>query len=191
MKINPIKQVIIKACTNKSFRAYLISDPKKALAEEGIDVPVNIDVVIHEENQDDKILIVLPVHDATGLKQQPRHLPDGAVVNVPENLALEWNAGNLIAKGRIDSSTAPVLKRELLRAMDDVDLDMSKVIYLSSAGLSALLSGLKHLNDMGYELRLVKVPDIILNVLDIAGFSQMFEIIDYNTYFDPLMMSGL
>lgn len=191
MKVNPLKQVIIKACIDKAFRARLLADPKKALDEEGIAVPPDVEVIVHEEGQDDKILIVLPGPEGAGLKEQPRHLPDGPVSDVPENLTLEWKDGNLVAEGRIDSSTAPALKRELLRASDDMDFDMSKVTYLSSAGLSALLAGLKHLSNLNYELRLVKVPDIILNVLDIAGFGEMFEIIDYKTYFDPLMMSGL
>ena len=59
MKTNPLKQAIVRASTDAAYRARLLADPRKALAEEGIDVPPEIEVKVHE-NTDNKIVAVLP-----------------------------------------------------------------------------------------------------------------------------------
>jgi anti-anti-sigma factor len=78
----------------------------------------------------------------------------------------------------------------LRRAFADVDLDLADVDFLSSAGLSALLTGQKHLLEHDCRLRLVDVQEAVRNVLDLAGFGELFEIIDRQDLEYGLMVSG-
>src|SRR5215470_4776291 len=184
MKSNPVKQAIVRACTDAAYRARLLADPRKALAEEGIEVPPDIEVRVHE-NSDNKIMAVLPGPQIAELRERTQHLPSGPVADVPAGLTLEWQQTSLIAKGRIDTNTAPALRRELQRAFVDVDLMMAEVVFLSSPGLAALLAGQKHLTTYDSRLRLVDVPHDIYNVLEMVGFLDLFEIVNRNETDDP------
>ncbi|MBI3756911.1 MAG: STAS domain-containing protein [Deltaproteobacteria bacterium] len=176
MKPNPVKQAIVRACTDAAYRARLLADPRKALAEEGIEVPPDIEVQVHE-NSDNKIVAVLPGPQVAELRERIRHLPSGPVADVPAGLTLEWQQTSLIAKGRIDTSTAPALRRELLKAFVDIDFVMTDATFLSSPGLAALLAGQKHLAAHDSHLRLFDVPLEIRNVLEMVGFLDLFEIV--------------
>ena len=182
--MNPLKRAIVRACTDAAYRARLLADSRKALAEEGIDVPMDIEICIHE-NTDDKLIAVLPGPQAAELRERSRQLPSGPVADVPSGLTLEWQGTVLIAKGRIGTNTAPTLRRELQRAFVDVDLVMTEVTFLGSPGLGALLAGQKHLAQHDSHLRLVDVPRDIRNVLEIVGFLDLFEIVDQGRSDDP------
>src|SRR5262245_44397578 len=160
MAANPVKQVIVRACTDAAYRTRLLADPRKALAEEGITVPPDVEVRVHE-NTDDKIIAVLPGPQAAELRAHSRQLPSGPVAEVPSGLTLQWQGSVLIAKGKLNINTAPALRRELQRAFVDVDLRMNEVTFLSSPGLAALLAGQKHLALHGSQLRLVGIPQNI------------------------------
>ncbi len=190
MKTNPLKQAIVRASTDAAYRARLLADPRKALAEEGIDVPPEIEVKVHE-NTDNKIVAVLPGPQVAEIRERTRQLPRGPVADVPSGLTLEWEKTALIAKGRIDTNTAPALRRELLRAFVDIDLVMTDVTFLSSAGLAALLAGQKHLATHDSHLRLYNVPQEIRNVLEMVGFLDLFEIIMPQSMDDPLVTAML
>lgn len=182
--MNPLKQAIVRACTDAAYRARLLANPRKALAEEGIDVPPDIEVHVHE-NTDNKLIAVLPGPQVAELREHARQLPSGPVADVPSGLTLEWLGTTLKAKGRIDIDTAPALRRELLRAFIDVDLVMAEVTFLSSPGLATLLAGQKHLATHDSHLRLVDVPPGIQNVLEIVGFLDLFEIVTHSSVDDP------
>jgi anti-anti-sigma factor len=184
MAVNPVKQAIIRACTDAAYRVRLLADPRKALAEEGIEVPPGIEVRIHE-NTDNKIVAVLPGPQAAELRDRTHDIASGPVANVPAGLTLEWQGPALVAIGRVDTNTAPALRRELMRAFMDVDLVMSGVTFLSSPGLAALLAGQKHLNAHDCHLRLYDVPKDIRNVLEMVGFLDLFEVVTQDIYADP------
>jgi anti-anti-sigma factor len=184
MKANPVKQAIVRACTDAAYRARLLANPRAALAEEGIEVPPEIEVRVHE-NTDNKIVAVLPGPQAADLQERTRQLPSGPVADVPAGLTLEWQGPSLVAKGRIDTNTAPALRRELQRAFVDVDLVMTEVSFLSSPGLAALLAGQKHLAAHDSNLRLADVPPEIRNVLEMVGFLDLFEIVNRSSLDDP------
>ncbi len=176
MSVNPVKRAIVRACTDGSYRARLLSDPRKALAEEGIQVPPDVEIKVHESSEE-RLMVVLPAArggDLTGQGQPP--LPAGRVDGVPDGLTLDWQGDTLVAAGRIDSSTAPAFRRELEKAFVDIDVDMSGVEFLSSAGLGALLAAQKHLAAHDSNLRLMDVPEEVRNVLELAGFIDLFEI---------------
>jgi len=184
MKANPVKQAVVRACTDAAYRARLLADPRKALAEEGIEVPPEIEVRVHE-NTDNKIVAVLPGPQAAELRERTRQLSSGPVASVPSGLTLEWEGTSLVAKGRIDTNTAPALRRELQKAFVDIDLVMTDVAFLSSPGLAALLAGQKHLATHDSHLRLVDVPPDIRNVLEMVGFLDLFEVVNRSSLDDP------
>src|SRR5262245_58973242 len=184
MKLNPVKQAIVRACTDAAYRARLLADPRNALSEEGIDVPPDIEVKVHE-NSDNKIVAVLPGPQAAEIRERTRQLPSGPVADVPSGLTLEWQNTALISKGGIDTNTAPALRRELQKAFVDIDLVMTDVTFLSSPGLAALLAGQKHLAAHDSHLRLFDVPLEIRNVLEMVGFLDLFEIFTPRSLDDP------
>ena len=194
MKLNPVKQAIVRACTDAAYRARLLADPRKALAEEGVEVPADIEVKIHE-NSDNKIVAVLPGPQIAEMRERTQQLPSGPVADIPAGLTLEWQKTALIANGRIDTITAPALRRELLKVFVDVDLVMTEVTFLSSPGLAALLAGQKHLAAHDSHLRLYDVPQEIQNVLEMVGFLDLFELVTPHSVDDPavaaLMMTPL
>ncbi len=172
MSVNPVKRAIVRACTDGSYRARLLKDPRQALAEQGIRVPADVEIKVHE-SQEEKLMVVLPAAGGN-LSAGGQPLPAGPVAGVPTGLKLEWQGDSLIAAGRIDSNTAPAFRRELEKAFVDIDVDMSQVKFLSSAGLGALLAGQKHLAAHDSNLRLLDVPEEVRNVLELSGFIDLF-----------------
>ncbi len=85
--------------------------------------------------------------------------------------------------GRIDSSTAPQLG-EVLSAVTDsgrfkIVLDMSKLNFISSAGLRVLINAQKTCKRYNRgEVILSEVPANIKAALELAGFTALFKIVD-------------
>lgn len=74
--------------------------------------------------------------------------------------------------GRLDAKGAPQLKEALQDSLDDVEeltLDFSDVIYISSAGLRIILSTQKTMNKQG-SMKVVNVQDIVMEVFESTGF---------------------
>lgn len=177
MKTDGLKQAIIRSCTDQDFRKRLLSNPRAALVEEGVETPPEVEIRVYESSEN-LIRLVLPSPADAQLINAAARPADGPVKDSPPGLTLKWTGRLLSAEGRIDSETAPVLKRELCNARADVDLDLSKTAFLSSAGISALLAGMKTLRESGAHLRLLDAPEPISNVIEIAGFSEIFDMAD-------------
>jgi anti-sigma B factor antagonist len=82
--------------------------------------------------------------------------------------------------GRLDTITAPQVQPDIDAAVDEykiVALDFSGVTYISSAGLRILLAGHKRAAAAaGGSLKLVHVPDPIMEVFDMTGFARILNI---------------
>jgi len=82
--------------------------------------------------------------------------------------------------GRFDAQTAGMVDEGLQKAIADggghLVLDMSKVEYISSAGLRVLLSTAKRLTSSAGELVLCGLQPYVLEVFDVAGFTSIFQI---------------
>lgn len=82
--------------------------------------------------------------------------------------------------GRVDSSTAGELGATLTKVIADdklnLVLDTSHVEYMSSAGLRELVSALRKVKPKGGDLRLIQPSQRVLEVLDMAGLTTIFEI---------------
>lgn len=81
-------------------------------------------------------------------------------------------------EGRLDTSTAPELEKELNGSLDGVThltLDLKELLYLSSAGLRVLLTAQKRMNKQGH-MTVTHVCPEILEVFEITGFVDILDI---------------
>jgi anti-sigma B factor antagonist len=77
--------------------------------------------------------------------------------------------------GELDSSTAPVVHRQLLpsaKAGANIILDMTEVGYMSSAGLHLLLSIYRHVSSRGGRVVLIGLADELQDTMEVTGFSR-------------------
>lgn len=87
----------------------------------------------------------------------------------------------VVVSGRVDSSTAPELEAAFRTINDEgrfrIVLDMTKLGYISSAGLRVLVTILKSCRRYNRgDLRLASVPEPVTKVLEIAGLDVLFKI---------------
>lgn len=84
----------------------------------------------------------------------------------------------LSIKGRLDTTTAPELERELDCALAEINalvLDFSSLDYVSSAGLRVILKAQKIMGAKG-SMKLVGVNETIMEIFEITGFSDILTI---------------
>lgn len=85
----------------------------------------------------------------------------------------------LTPDGRLDATTAPRLQDALLPAFGEakeIELDFSKLAYISSAGLRVLLLGQKEAKKTGGSMTLRGVSADIMEVLEMTGFADMLNL---------------
>ena len=87
----------------------------------------------------------------------------------------------ITADGRIDSSTAPKLQSVINEAIDEGNyklvLDMTKVEFISSAGLWVLVNAQKKCKRFNRgEVVFAEVPSKIYSALDLAGFTHYYKL---------------
>ena len=85
----------------------------------------------------------------------------------------------LLVDGRVDTNTSPQLQQAILNAFQkkkDVVVDFLNVPYISSAGLRALLIGQKTAASKGGSMKLTNVSDVVMNILEMSGFSKILKI---------------
>ena len=96
------------------------------------------------------------------------------------NITKNTNASELSVAltGRLDTTTAPELEKELKASLDGVSalaIDMEGLEYISSAGLRVLLSAQKIMNKQG-EMKVVHVNETIMEIFEVTGFSDILTI---------------
>lgn len=187
MKVNPLQRVIERSCTDAAYRAQLMTNPRDILIDAGIDVPADIEIRVHE-NSEERLFIVLPSAGESALGESKSKLSVGPVADVPEGLTLEWrNTLNLprrtlVAGGQINASTAPAFRREIERAFVDIDLDLSGIAHMASAGIGALVAAQQTLRGRDCAISLRLVPPHITHLLEMTGLLNMFEVQDVDEY---------
>ena len=80
--------------------------------------------------------------------------------------------------GRLDTTTAPELEKELKENLDGVTalvIDMAALEYISSAGLRVLLSAQKIMGRQG-EMKVTHVSETIMEIFEVTGFSDILTI---------------
>ena len=81
-------------------------------------------------------------------------------------------------EGRLDTTTAPDLEKELKASLESVrtlTMDFSKLDYISSAGLRVLLSAHKAMASKG-GMKVMNVNEIVNEVFEVTGFSDSLTI---------------
>ena len=81
-------------------------------------------------------------------------------------------------EGRLDTTSAPDLEKELKTSLDgvtDLTLDLTNLDYISSAGLRVLLSTHKTMMKQG-QMKVTNASDIVKEVFDVTGFSDILTI---------------
>ena len=81
-------------------------------------------------------------------------------------------------EGRLETTTAPELEsvvKSELEGITNLTFDFSRLDYISSAGLRVLLAAQKIMNHSG-SMKVVGANDIVKEVFDITGFSDMLTI---------------
>ncbi len=81
-------------------------------------------------------------------------------------------------EGRLDTTTAPELEKKLKEEIGDVTeliLDLSDMVYISSAGLRVLLSSQKTMNKQG-SMVVRNVSEEVLEIFEMTGFSDILTI---------------
>lgn len=84
----------------------------------------------------------------------------------------------LALEGRLDTMTSPDLEAELNKSLpgaDSLTLDLSKLDYISSAGLRVLLSAHKLMSAKG-GMKVTHVNEIVQEVFEVTGFSDILII---------------
>ena len=82
--------------------------------------------------------------------------------------------------GRLDTNTSPQLQDALIPEFDiskKIELDLSNLAYISSAGLRVLLMGEKNARSKGGAFALRNVPEDIMEIFDITGFTSTLTIL--------------
>ena len=84
--------------------------------------------------------------------------------------------GTVIIVGRLDAAQCPAAQAFLDRVKGTVNVDCSRLEYISSAGLGVLLKTQKRLLGSGGKVRLVGVNRHLQDIFQYSGFDQIFEI---------------
>ena len=90
----------------------------------------------------------------------------------------EGNTLQIEIEGRLDTTTAPQLEKELkdsLSGVENLEMDFSNLEYLSSAGLRVLLAAQKTMNKQG-EMVIRGVNDTIMEIFEVTGFIDILTV---------------
>ena len=84
----------------------------------------------------------------------------------------------IAVQGRLDTTTAPDLEKEIKSGLDGVTeliMDFEKLDYISSAGLRVLLSAQKAMSKQG-AMKVIHVSDLVMEVFEVTGFTDILTI---------------
>lgn len=88
----------------------------------------------------------------------------------------------LRVEGEVDVYTAPALRDELYRVIDEgaarVTVDLAGMEFIDSSGLGVFVGALKRVRERSSELELRGVQPSTRKVLEITGLIQVFTIVD-------------
>ncbi len=94
------------------------------------------------------------------------------------NKEVTGNVVTLIPVGRLDTTTSPMLEKELSELYSSAEkmiIDFKGLDYISSAGLRVLLSAQKVMKAKG-GLVITNVNDIVSEVFEVTGFADILDI---------------
>jgi anti-sigma B factor antagonist len=91
---------------------------------------------------------------------------------------LENGKLSLSLAGRLDTTTAPDLEAEMvLDGVSEIAFDLSRLEYISSAGLRILLSAQKAMTAAGGKMTVANPNETVSGVFGITGLDSIFTIV--------------
>ena len=93
--------------------------------------------------------------------------------------SLENKKLTVAVEGRLDTLTAPDLEKELLPALDGMEelmFDMSRLAYISSAGLRVLVGAAQTMDDRGGSMSIINANEDVRNIFDITGLADVLGV---------------
>ena len=94
--------------------------------------------------------------------------------------AVDNNVWTIAASGRIDLPAARAIEDALIELCDtgraQLVVDLSDVAYMASAGLKALLTGVRRARVLNGDVRLSAMNERVREVFEMSGFDQVFAI---------------
>lgn len=107
-------------------------------------------------------------------------MSDKSVMQI--GVTTEGKATVIALVGRLDIITSKAVREKLLEVIDGgaqhVVLDLSRLEYVSSAGLRVFLEGRKAIKGRGGNIVLSSVQPFIQNILSSTGFDTLFVCYD-------------
>lgn len=101
----------------------------------------------------------------------------GKTVDITTNV--DENKASLKLSGKLTVQTSPDLSdaiAELPASTNEIDIDMTDVAYVSSAGLRVLVATSKLATSRGGVMRILHPTDDVFDVLEMTGLSEVFTI---------------
>ena len=95
------------------------------------------------------------------------------------NKTIDGKKATLFVEGKLDNNTSYAFSKEFDKVypgVDEIVIDFSKLVYISSVGLRVLIVAQKKLNRDGKKLTLVNVTSDIMEIFDLTGFSKILTI---------------
>ncbi len=89
------------------------------------------------------------------------------------------NTLDIAIEGRLDTTTAPELEREIrdsIEGVTELNFDLGKLDYISSAGLRVLLSAQKTMNRQG-TMTVRNAGPSIMDIFEVTGFTDILTIL--------------
>jgi anti-anti-sigma factor len=161
-KFSELDEIIQQANTDIDFRHRLIESPKSLLLEKGfrIDQKTTVKVL---ESTDDVFYVVLPAIETPGSKGT-------------QSIELVIEGDTLHLSGRLDGTSVETVRDTFLNWEGNLNLDLRRLDYISSAGLSLLLMTSKRLKESSHEIKLLNLKPMVRNVIVLAGFETIFNL---------------
>ncbi len=82
-------------------------------------------------------------------------------------------------EGRLDTTTAPEFEKEIAGQMDGVNeliIDLSGLVYMSSAGLRVILVYQKKMNAVKGSMIVKNVNELIMEIFETTGFLDILTV---------------
>ena len=96
------------------------------------------------------------------------------------NKIVSGNRMELALEGKFDAVSAPKFEAEITECLDgitELDIDLSAIEYISSAGLRALLFLQQTLNEVEGTMTVRNVPEVVMNIFEITGFTGIIKVV--------------
>ena len=94
------------------------------------------------------------------------------------NVERDFELVTLEVTGRLDTTTAPNLEtviNELSEDTKELVFNVAELEYISSAGIRVLLSAYKKMNQSGGIMRIEKANDMVREVFEMTGLSEILD----------------